>query len=1093
MNRTIPVIFSLLVIGIFIPVNAQTDPIANHVVINEIDINPPGDDSVNVNEWIELYNPTDASVDLSGWQIASSTVLKKTLTIGQGTTLGSGKFIAFSYQPVWFTDISEVVELRDKNGFVIDKTPSLSDLKNDFTSWQRIYDGYDLDSIEDWKFVTSTAGSSNGKLPVTEESGEVRVSISVDKSSYIFGETVNIKGNVSEEIFVVKPFFHQEPIIVTIKGPDFIRELTLYPDLNLNYKTSLSLHQVLGINEGPYEVTANYAGAFDRTSFTVGTEIISTEEVIEGDFTITSDKSQYIPGQTVVLTAFTTETIPFEGLKFRVIDPNRNVIYTGTLFPVDGKFTTTVFLSTVNPVYGTYEIIGEYVDKSASTTFQLLTDVKEDKTISLWTDKEVYGLGETVTITGRLNTVWVNALDLEIVQSKNLATTEGGSILKINDIVRLSGDGSFKYTFTIPDGESRLGDYRIKVSQDVGSETKTIVIVENPEDYILIDEPLTLTSNKSVYNYGEKVTISGKIRNPEVRSSYETPSVIITVTTADGRPIEMIANTWPGAKTLSRGGTPVGIEFTAVPDSSGRFSLTTELPRTTFGDANFIITAKYSTLSKSIPISFVDPLESGESIITLDKEVYGLGETVMLSGLLPPTGESAVTITLTKPDGSKINSGATLDAQRFSWSWQTPIAEKQTAIKTDDRSLTTTNLGIYKIKVSTASQSKDLFFKVSLDPENDNMTLNPIFVTTEKPLYQAGEKLKVVGTVIKREQGEEGLVVPERVTIQVLDGVFPFPKIHEAFVYPDLGGNFKSTFELPPTIFSEGQYKIKAVYQNRQTETIFSVANDFSFGLDEPVSLIASTDKPKYYPGETVVVTGKPNKLIYLEKYDVSVIKKSEVTEITCGSFFCGKHFAKPTTIRPSPSGSFTYSFQLEDSSSSIGEYEVTIDADFELKSITFPVVERPPQPEPIVPKKIIEKVNRIEEDQISIVTEEKLIDGIQASPRVVMGTLITPARGEEASINLKVSADSGVCVIGPAPECLVNDSTRKPGSIYDVVEVGEMLFNVRYSGPDARVEKFSILPESGEATLPDSSWTVEVLKGEQASRLYYKINYSTE
>jgi hypothetical protein len=79
-------------------------------------------------------------------------------------------------------------------------------------------------------------------------------------------------------------------------------------------------------------------------------------------------------------------------------------------------------------------------------------------------------------------------------------------------------------------------------------------------------------------------------------------------------------------------------------------------------------------------------LEDGASIF-LDKEVYGLGEKVTLSGLLPPIGESAVSISLTKPDGSIINSGATLDNQRFSWSWMTPIVESQTPLKLDDRSL----------------------------------------------------------------------------------------------------------------------------------------------------------------------------------------------------------------------------------------------------------------------------------------------------------------------------------------------------------------------------------------------------------------------
>jgi hypothetical protein len=81
--------------------------------------------------------------------------------------------------------------------------------------------------------------------------------------------------------------------------------------------------------------------------------------------------------------------------------------------------------------------------------------------------------------------------------------------------------------------------------------------------------------------------------------------------------------------------------------------------------------------------------------------------------------------------------------------------------------------------------------------------------------------------------------------------------------------------------------------------------------------------------------------------------------------------------------------------------------------------------------------------------------------------------------------------VIGPENDCLVQDSTRKPGEIYDVVEVDGISFKVRYSGPDARVEKFSILPESTTEMLPDSVWDIQVVKDEQVSRLYYKINYS--
>ncbi|MFQ5440963.1 MAG: hypothetical protein ACE5DL_05815, partial [Nitrosopumilaceae archaeon] len=181
----------------------------------------------------------------------------------------------------------------------------------------------------------------------------------------------------------------------------------------------------------------------------------------------------------------------------------------------------------------------------------------------------------------------------------------------------------------------------------------------------------------------------------------------------------------------------------------------------------------------------------------------------------------------------------------------------------------------------------------------------------------------------------------------------------------------------------------------------------------------------------------------------------------------------------------------IPNSSDSIGQYEVTVEADFETKKLRFDVVEKPV--EEFIPQTIIEKVNSIPEDQISVSTIKKDFDDVKAEPRVLLGSLITSPRGEEPNVNLRVVSESGVCVIGQEDNCLVKDSTRKPGEIYDVVEVDGISLKVRYSGPDVVVEKFSILPESATAMLPDSVWDIQVVKDDQKSRLYYKINYSSQ
>ncbi|PIY90149.1 MAG: hypothetical protein COY74_02985, partial [Nitrosopumilales archaeon CG_4_10_14_0_8_um_filter_34_8] len=399
--KNIIILFSILLLsGLVVTASAQS---TNHIVINEIDINPPGDDSKSVLEWIELYNPTSSKIDISGWQIASTTALKKTMTISPGTFIEPGKFLTFSYQSLWFADSNEIVELKDKNGMIVDKTPLLSDPKNDLTSWQRIYDGYDLDNANDWKFAIPTAGSSNGKVTVTEAKADVTVTVSTDKSSYLFGETATIKGNISKQVFITAPYFHADEISVKITGPKYDKTISLYPDLNLNYNTSLNLQQVLGVDKGVYLVSVTYGGATSQTSFSVGDVIVADVIAKNNTLSIATDKSQYLPGETLSLTGLTTEAIPFEGLKFNIKDPSGKIISTGSLYPTNGKFSTNVYITPVTPVYGTYQITGEYFDKVTLAFFEVVKDIKEAKAISIWTDKDAYALGETVTVTGRLN------------------------------------------------------------------------------------------------------------------------------------------------------------------------------------------------------------------------------------------------------------------------------------------------------------------------------------------------------------------------------------------------------------------------------------------------------------------------------------------------------------------------------------------------------------------------------------------------------------------------------------------------------------------------------------------------------------------
>jgi len=639
----------VLIAGMLSPVYAQT--ISNDVVINEVDTNPNGDDSAGPSEWVELYNPTDSDVDLSGWQIASTTVLKKTFTISDGTIISPGELLTFTYQKLWFTDSNESVELRNIDGVVIDKTPSVTDLQNNFLSWQRTYDGY-----SGWEFALATAGGSNGKFAEINESAPVVVTVSSDESSYLFDDTAVISGTVSKKMYIEKPYFQTEPILINISGPNYSQSVSLYPDTNLNYETTLNLVQVLGVNEGVYHVSVVYSGVSATASFSVGHEIVQQQDQTDTAFSIQTEESEYFSGELISLTGLTTEVIPFESLQFTVTDPNGKQIASGNLFTTDGEFNTTISMPSISLIYGTYSITAQYFEQTASTTFSIVEEIVDE-------------------------------------------------IAPVSDSL----------SFTVNESEYLLSDF--------------------------------MTLSGSISNFDSDGAIYYQVVNFNFKSSDGT---IPTFTTA--------------VMDSAEGALQKEFTLTAIPDSFGVFSI---------------------------------------------------------------------------------------DAQ------------------------------------------------------------------------------------------------------------------------------------LTPVAFTAGDYTVKASYGGLVEHVPFSIVSEKSESVSE---------------------------------------KSTPVSNV----------------------------------------------------------------------RTIIEKTNRISDNLISINTQEKIIQEQFVKPRVLSGSMVTMSKDAQSNVNLQVVSDSGVCIIGQSDECLVSDSTRKPGQIFDVVTVDGLSLNVRYTGPDVRLEKFSILPESSGEFLPDTNWNVKVVKDDEISRFYYKVTYKT-
>jgi len=131
-------------------------------VINEFELNPKGKD--NGGEWVELFNPTNDVISLSGWTIETLHGKKTMDELGEVLMLPHSRFVyefegqALDNGNTGNLPDGESLVLRDATGKRVDSAPFVPDTKNDARTWQRAHDG-----SETWEFRTETKGAANSK------------------------------------------------------------------------------------------------------------------------------------------------------------------------------------------------------------------------------------------------------------------------------------------------------------------------------------------------------------------------------------------------------------------------------------------------------------------------------------------------------------------------------------------------------------------------------------------------------------------------------------------------------------------------------------------------------------------------------------------------------------------------------------------------------------------------------------------------------------------------------------------------------------------------------------------------------------------
>jgi len=1146
-----PLLFGLMAIlllaGTITPGISQSS-FDSKILINEVETNPAGSDT---SEFVELYNPTPIAIDVSGWSISPSATWK-TLEIPEGTIIEANSFAAFTHVNFWFKDFGETITLRDTTGNLIDETPLIEDLENNNFSWQRTTDGFDTDSTSDWELARMTPKSSNGKLVETEDR-VFSLSATLGDTEYVFNETVTIAGSVSEELFT--SLSSPEMIKINIQGPNYFKNLALFPDRDLGFSTTLNLQKVLGFNQGDYDVNVSYGEYTADLNFTLGNEESSTKSKSESEtLEIVTDKESYIPGEIVILSADTDSEIQYGGLDYTVTNPNQEIIFEGTIFPNERfskvfqhgagelfAFSTQFFMETVNPVYGTYTIEGTYKSQNpryhssenvitANTSFILSEDVKENVPISISTDKEVYSVGDTIKVTGRSNTVFVETMNLEVLQTgvltKDTDNIKGQHIrpdpFTLNESIRLNGDGTFSFEFELveqvndsDDYSHAYGDYRIKISEYFGNGITYFKVVENPESFVDVRTPLGFVTDRSEYVLGTAMTLSGKIANWEPTGNQALQYVEVTLRDPSGKIMMSEDSRSSDAPRYEATSPNEKFSIRATPDPVGVFSMSLVLFPIQFdyGVYTAIATHPSTKLTESIQFEIksaqseiITEVESQEPL-TMEicksnrahvneilKDLRSIGK-----GEIPPSMESVVcgenlkfevgdklvvTGKVTPKTGVELDqsstrtSGQTQGGSSYSTNYAEAMMNYVEVSIPYPRSMTISGAA----SVQTVPDSDENYTGGGGTGEGGSY-----YEDKDGNIVRGDEDKKTSRGSDAKSTGYDGTIIMKQQKLLLTDMRYK--------AYPDDNGNYATVFELRAGVFKDGIYAIKADYFGYHEETSVKITDSSLKGGLSP-SISVNLEKDEFTSGDTVRISGKINNIYYYDSVSVKV-ELPNVSEINCfEGAQCGfGNSEKKIRVQEGVSGpGFFWNYKLP-KDAPLGLYTIVVDTHFGEFEKSFFVVDESevigkPAPEATISKKIIEKFNRISDDKIPIVLTEKSTDDSTLSPRVIQGSLFTSARGEESDVNLRITTSNGQCVIGQGSDCLVTESTRKPGAIYSIVTIDDINYKIRYSGDDVRLEKFSIVPEDSSSKIDIDNWNVEIIKDEQPSRFYYKVSY---
>jgi hypothetical protein len=262
-----------------------------------------------------------------------------------------------------------------------------------------------------------------------------QLTVSVERASYVSGETVLVKGTVpsaKEGTALVIQVFNPTNNLYILGNPQ--------PRADGTYSFEFLIGGQLATT-GTYIVRASYSGQTAQTTF----ELIVP-------LTVRTEYPSYVPGEIVRIRGSVLEVVRGEHVIVQIFSPANTLYSVAEVRPdVSSRtFYDEIVVGGAQGVLGEYSVTAAYLGDRANTGFELAPLVVR-------TDRASYPLGATVTVFGRVQNI------IEGVPVTIQVFNPNEALLTIAQ-TSVDANRSFSYSFDLIGSAAISGVYRVKAT-----------------------------------------------------------------------------------------------------------------------------------------------------------------------------------------------------------------------------------------------------------------------------------------------------------------------------------------------------------------------------------------------------------------------------------------------------------------------------------------------------------------------------------------------------------------------------------------------------------------------------------------------------